>query len=160
MSLHSNAIKGVAIADGVLFSVCATGAAALHRLPSFERIAEIPGAHTRIANGAAALRDGRFASVGRDLMLRLWAPDGRQLAAVTTPHENSIKCVAVDPRTNFVATGGYHGRVAVYDPDKDAWVADVRPTTAGISSLCCTGVPGRFLASSYDGNVYPVTAES
>jgi toxoflavin biosynthesis protein ToxC len=155
--LHDNAIKGVAVANGVLFSVCATGAAAFHRLPDFELVAEVPQAHDRIANGAAALPDGRFASVGRDLMLRLWAPDGRRLAAVGTPHRNSIKCVAVDPRTSLVATGGYHGRVAVYDPDARRWVADVRPTTAGISSLCPGDAPGRFLASSYDGSIYPVT---
>lgn len=154
--LHENAIKGMAIAGDVLFSVCATGAAAFHRLPDFTRLAEVPGAHSRIANGAAALSDGRFASVGRDLMLRLWSPDGARLATIPTPHRNSIKCVAVDPHTNLIATGGYHGRVAVYDPRSQRWVADCRPTTAGISSLCAAGEPRRFLASSYDGNVYPI----
>jgi len=157
--LHHNAVKGVAIAGDVLFSVCATGAAAFHRLPTFDLIAEVPAAHSRIANGAAALSDGRFASVGRDLMLRFWAPDGRQLAAQPTPHRNSIKCVAVDPATDLVATGGYHGRVAVFDPETLQWVADARPTTAGISSLCPAGTPGRFLASSYDGSVYRIAAE-
>jgi WD40 repeat protein len=155
--LHDNAVKGLAIAGDVLFSVCATGAAAFHRLPGFELVAEVPAAHARIANGAAALSDGRFASVGRDLTLRLWAPDGQRQAVIRTPHTNSIKCVAVDPATDLIATGGYHGRVAVYHPARQRWVADVRPTTAGISSLCATGTPGKFLASSYDGNVYPVT---
>jgi WD40 repeat protein len=154
--LHDNAIKGVAIAGDVLFSVCATGAAGFHRLPDFTLIAEVPNAHDRIANGAAALSDGRFASVGRDLTLRFWSSQGERLAAVPTPHENSIKCVAVDPHTDLVATGGYHGRVAVYDPAAGRWAHNVRPTTAGISSLYASGTPRRFLASSYDGKVYPI----
>ena len=156
--LHGNAIKGVAVAGDVLFSVCATGAAAFHRLPGFELIAEVPDAHSRIANGAAALPDGRFASVGRDLMLRLWSPTGERLAAVPTPHAHSIKCVAVEPACGLVATGDYHGRVAVYDPATGTWVGNERPTTAGISSLCAGDAPGTFLASSYDGTVYPVGA--
>lgn len=156
--LHANAVKGVAASADVLFSVCATGAAAFHRLPDLTPIAEVKEAHTRIANGAAALPDGTFASVGRDLMLRLWSPAGEQLAAVRTPHPNSIKCVAADPATGLVATGDYHGRVAVYDPGSDTWVADTRPTTAGISSLCAGPAPGVFLASSYDGNVHTIAA--
>lgn len=156
--LHTNAIKGVAAGGDVLFSVCATGAAAFHHLPDLTPIAEVEEAHARIANGAAALPDGTFASVGRDLTLRLWSPAGEQLAAVRTPHPNSIKCVAADPATGLVATGDYHGRVGVYDPASATWVADARPTTAGISSLCAGSEPGTFLASSYDGTVYTVAS--
>jgi WD40 repeat protein len=159
VQLHDNAVKGVAAAGDVLFSVCATGAAAFHRLADLALIARVPAAHDRIANGAAALPDGRFASVGRDLTLRLWAPSGEPEAAVSTPHENSIKCVAADPATGLIATGGYHGRVAIYDPRPGTWIANRRPTTAGISSLCPGSAPGAFLASSYDGNVYTVTAD-
>ncbi|KDN80696.1 WD40 repeat domain-containing protein [Kitasatospora cheerisanensis] len=158
--IHDNAIKGIAVQGDVLFSVCATGAAAWHALPSMEPIAVDEQAHARIANGAAALPDGRFASVGRDLTLRIWSASGEQQAAVPTPHRNSIKCVAVDPLTGVVATGGYHGRVAVYDPETASWVADLRPTVAGISSLAPAGAPGRFLASSYDGRVYEIDADT
>jgi toxoflavin biosynthesis protein ToxC len=158
VQLHDNAVKGVASSHDVLFSVCATGAAAFRRLPDLSPIATVEGAHTRISNGAAGLPDGTFASVGRDLVLRLWSPEGERTAAVETPHENSIKCVTADPQTGLVATGGYHGRVAIYDPRTATWVANARPTTAGISSLTPGGDPGTFLASSYDGNVYTVSA--
>ncbi|MFG3224045.1 WD40 repeat domain-containing protein [Kitasatospora sp. NPDC048194] len=158
--IHDNAIKGIAVHGDVLFSVCATGAAAWHTLPSLEPIAADEQAHARIANGAAALPDGRFASVGRDLTLRIWSAAGEQQAAVPTPHRNSIKCVAVDPLTGTIATGGYHGRVAVYDPDTATWLTDQRPTVAGISSLAPAGAPGRFLASSYDGRVYEIDADT
>jgi toxoflavin biosynthesis protein ToxC len=157
--LHDNAVKGVAVAEDVLFSVCATGAAAFHKIPDFTLVTEVPDAHARIANGAAALPDGRFVSVGRDLKLRIWSTTGKRVAAVPTPHENSIKCVAVDPDTGLVATGGYHGRVAVYDPSAGTWVTNRRPATSGISSLCPGKSPGSFLAASYDGNVYPIPVE-
>ncbi|MEU3985775.1 WD40 repeat domain-containing protein [Streptomyces sp. NPDC026672] len=158
--IQHNAIKGMAVQGDVLFSVCATGAASWHSLPDLRSVAGHDEAHTRIANGAAALPDGRFASVGRDLTLRIWSAAGEREAVVTTPHRNSIKCLAVDPHTGLIATGGYHGRVAVYDPGTGEWVGDERPTTAGISALTPSGSPGRFLASSYDGHVYDVRAQT
>ncbi|MGX1757084.1 WD40 repeat domain-containing protein [Streptomyces lydicus] len=156
--IHENAVKGVAVQGDVLFSVCATGAARWHSLPDLKSVAGDDAAHARIANGAAALPDGRFVSVSRDLTLRIWTADGEQQDVVPTPHRNSIKCVAADPHTGLIATGGYHGRVAVYDLGAGAWVRDARPTTAGISALAAAGVPGRFLASSYDGRVYEIEA--
>lgn len=114
--IQDNAIKGVAVQGDVLFSVCATGAAKWHALPDLKPVADNAAAHARIANGAAGLPDGRFVSVSRDLTLRIWTAAGEQQAVVTTPHLNSIKCVAVDPHTSLIATGGYHGQVAVYDP--------------------------------------------
>ncbi|WP_438483720.1 WD40 repeat domain-containing protein [Streptomyces sp. S186] len=156
--IQDNAIKGLAIQGEVLFSVCATGAARWHSLPDLALVAGNDEAHARIANGAAALPDGRFVSVSRDLTLRIWTASGERQAVVPTPHRNSIKCVAVDPHTSLIATGGYHGRVAVYDPASGQWVRDERPTTAGISALTAAGAPGRFLASSYDGRVYEIAA--
>ncbi|MFI1966379.1 WD40 repeat domain-containing protein [Streptomyces pathocidini] len=158
--IQENAIKGMAVHGDTLFSVCATGAATWHRLPGLALTARNDDAHTRIANSAASLPDGRFASVGRDLTLRIWTASGEQEAAVPTPHRNSIKCVAVDPHTGLIATGGYHGRIAVHDPRSGTWAVDERPTTAGVSSLSAAGVPGRFLASSYDGSVYEVDASA
>ncbi|MCX4695744.1 WD40 repeat domain-containing protein [Streptomyces sp. NBC_01408] len=158
--IQDNAIKGVAIQGDVLFSVCATGTAKWHSLPDLKPVADNEAAHARIANGAAALPDGRFASVSRDLTLRIWTAAGEQQAVVTTPHLNSIKCVAVDPHTSLIATGGYHGQVAVYDPEACEWVCDTRPTPAGISALAPGGGPGRFLASSYDGCVYEIAVDT
>ncbi|MFG2748493.1 WD40 repeat domain-containing protein [Streptomyces xanthophaeus] len=158
--IQDNAIKGVAVQGDVLFSVCATGAAKWHALPDLKPVADNAAAHARIANGAAGLPDGRFVSVSRDLTLRIWTAAGEQQAVVTTPHLNSIKCVAVDPHTSLIATGGYHGQVAVYDPGAGEWVCDTRPTPAGISALAPGGAPGRFLASSYDGCVYEITVDA
>ncbi|GHI86160.1 WD40 repeat domain-containing protein [Streptomyces xanthophaeus] len=158
--IQDNAIKGVAVQGDVLFSVCATGAAKWHALPDLKPVADNAAAHARIANGAAGLPDGRFVSVSRDLTLRIWTAAGEQQAVVTTPHLNSIKCVAVDPHTSLIATGGYHGQVAVYDPGAGEWVCDTRPTPAGISALAPGGAPGRFLASSYDGCVYEITVDT
>ncbi len=71
MVLHDNAIKGLACNGTHLFSVSATGSAAFHDAGNFEPVAIIPDAHDKIANGAAALPDGRFVSVSRDRKLRV-----------------------------------------------------------------------------------------
>jgi WD40 repeat protein len=77
---------------------------------------------------------------------------------IETPHDHSIKCVAANPGSDLIATGSYNGMVAIYDRQRSAWVATVRPTAAGISSITSATAPDAFLASSYDGQVYKVYA--
>src|SRR5262249_39124510 len=122
---------------------------------TFEPVHELRNAHDRIANGCVALGDGHFASVGRDLKLRLWSP---QFTArvVDTTHPNSIKCVTATDSGRLIATGSHHGHVKVYDRDGDEWVGDERPTTSGISCLAYDPAREAFLASSYDGRVYEI----
>ncbi|WP_411756358.1 WD40 repeat domain-containing protein [Sinorhizobium meliloti] len=153
VALHDNAIKGLAYDNGVLFSVCATGAAAFHRVADFQLLRREMRAHLKIANGCVAFGDGiGFASVGRDLMLRLWR-DGLQ-EAVSTPHDHSIKCIAAS--ASLIATGSYNGRVSVYDAALGQWVFNRRVSACGISSLCRSETG--FLASSYDGQIHWIAA--
>lgn len=152
--MHDNAIKGLAASDGLIFSVCATSAAAFHRTSDFSCAERLEDAHDRIANGCAAVKPGLFASVSRDLKLRLWE-DGKP-KVIDSPHRNSIKCVsASDGR--YVAAGSYVGKVAIYDVDQQRWATVRRPTAAGISCLAPGREPGSFLAASYDGHVYTVS---
>jgi WD40 repeat protein len=152
--LHDNAIKGVACSGETLFSVCATGAAAMHRLSDFSLLSRLAKAHDRIANGCAALPEGRFASISRDLKLRLWT-DG-QAEVFEYPHRHSIKCIAASSDGRWIATGDYAGSVGIFDVEQRRWVRVTRPTAAGISSVAAAREPGRFTASSYDGQLYGV----
>ncbi|MFB6603805.1 WD40 repeat domain-containing protein [Streptomyces noursei] len=153
--LHENAVKGVAFSGDLLFSVCADTGVAWHDARTRELVHRIDAAHDRIANGCVGLADGHFASVGRDLKLRLWAPDFTSRVIPTT-HPNSIKCVAADASGRLIATGSYHGHVKIYDRDRDRWTTEERPTTAGISSLSHDPDRGLFLAGSYDSQVYEI----
>ncbi|MDI3423827.1 WD40 repeat domain-containing protein [Streptomyces luteolus] len=157
LPLHSNAVKGVAVSDGTIFAVCADTAASWFDTATLRETGRVQEAHTRIANGCAPLPGGRFASVSRDLLLRLWTED--RAVALPTPHEHSIKCVAASSDGRLVATGSYAGTVAVYDTRAQAWTHISRPTAAGISSLHYAPESDRFLAGSYDGSVYPVRAD-
>lgn len=156
LGLHDNAVKGLAAGDGLLMSVCATGAMAVHRLSDLACVERRAQAHDRIANGCVAVPRGPFASVSRDRKLRFW--HGGEATALDTPHRNSIKCVAASPDGRFVATGSYVGLVAVYDREQRRWSAVTRPTAAGISCLAPSRSAGEFLASSYDGQLYTVSA--
>jgi WD40 repeat protein len=154
LPLHTNAVKSVAVSDGKLFAVCADAGAAWFSVETFEEIARSKQAHSRIANGCAPLPGGRFVSVSRDRMLRLW--NGTHATVIATPHARSIKCVATSDDGRLVATGSYFGVVAVYDLHSAAWSVVARPTAAGISSLCFDSSIGRFLGGSYDGRVYEI----
>lgn len=156
LPLHTNAVKGVAVSGGRLFAVCADSAASWFSLETRTETARLDGAHDRIANGCAALPGGRFASVSRDLKLRIW--DGAQATVVDTPHDHSIKCVAASADGHHIATASYSGLVAVYSTVTGSWTKVLRPTTAGISSLHHDREGERFLAGSYDGSVYEVRA--
>lgn len=157
--LHDNAVKGLAVSGGLIFSVCADTSVAWQSTETLSTVHRIPAAHSRIANACVGLGEGHFASVGRDLKLRLWAPDFSS-QVVDTAHTNSIKCVAADETGQLIATGSYHGHVQVYDRAHGTWVTAVRPTMSGISALCYAPARGLFLASSYDGQVYEIASGS
>lgn len=153
LQLHENAIKGLAAASGVLFSACASGAVAFHGLEDGHCRARHERGHARIANGCVAYADG-FASIGRDLKLRLWR-DLQLHRVIDTPHRHSIKCIASDRTGTRLLTGSYGGTLAVYDSVGERWEALRRPTPAGISSASTAfGAEGDFLASSYDGRLH------
>ncbi|OIJ92337.1 WD40 repeat domain-containing protein [Streptomyces monashensis] len=156
LPLHANAVKGVACSDDTVFAVCADSAASWFSTRTLEETARVESAHSRIANGCAALPDGRFASISRDRVLRLW--DGQRATAVPTPHDHSVKSVAASADGALVATGSYAGLVAVFDTRTGSWPLVTRPTTAGISCVHYTEDGDRFLAASYDGTVYEIPA--
>ena len=156
ISLHNNAIKGLAINNDILFSVCATGAVAWHDLNNHKQLKNIKGAHHKIANGCVAIDEGNFASISRDLVLRIW--DGRNLALkseILSPHTHSVKCIATDINCRYLATGSYNGMIQIYDRNTSGW-QNHRKTSAGISSICFDEINYRFLAASYDGNIYSI----
>lgn len=156
VNMHENAIKGLATNGEIIFSVCATSAVGLADVGNCDEVEEIPDAHGKIANGCVSLPDGRFASVSRDLKLRVWR--GRQPEIYKTPHRNSIKCCAANPRSGLLATGDYTGHVGIFSLREERFVNFSRMSASGISSLIADPEEGGFLASSYDGSVYVVTA--
>ncbi len=154
LQLHDNAVKSIAASSHMLFSVCADGSAAWWSIATLRELFTKRDAHSRIANGCAALPNERFVSVSRDRKLRIW--ENFASTDLDSPHRHSIKCVAASPDGQWIATGSYHGYVAVYDPATRQWQPSVRPTSAGISSLCFDSDNAQFLASSYDGNIYHI----
>jgi WD40 repeat protein len=158
LPLHSNAVKAVAVAGDTLFSVCADTGAAWFSTVTLTEQARLPHAHGMIANGCTGLGGDRFASISRDLKLRIWT--GAEAVVLDTPHDHSIKSICGSPEGRYIATGGYNGLVAVYDTENGDWPVVTRPTTAGISSLCHDPASGDFLAGSYDGTVYEIAMGS
>ncbi len=158
IQLADNAVKGVSCSDNMLFSVSATGSAAWFELPSFSKRGFAKNAHKKIANGCAALPGARFASVSRDLLLRIWDNDVPTI--IPSPHTHSIKCVCASRSGFQVATGSYDGSIAIFDVRSETWFDIARPTASGISSLAQGSGPDTFLASSYDGFIYTVTPSS
>ncbi|MEL7486350.1 MAG: WD40 repeat domain-containing protein [Pseudomonadota bacterium] len=156
VSLHDNAIKGMAESGGVVFSVCATGAAAMHDARDYSLIARFEDGHEKIANDCAALPDGCFASVSRDLRLRIWNADGA--VSYETPHRNSIKCCAASEDGRFIATCDYVGNIGVFDAAHGDYALYERLTTGGLSSVIYDRDTDKYLVGSYDGEVYEVSA--
>ncbi|AXG70221.1 outer membrane protein assembly factor BamB [Kordia sp. SMS9] len=150
---HENAIKGIAASEESIFTVCAAGVAAYHDVNTFKSQKVITDGHDKIANGAVAIGNGNFASTGRDLKLRIWE-DGK-VKVVDTSHKNSIKCISSDSES-LIALGDYVGFVSVYDMKKDAFVAHMRVSDFGISSMTYDTTRKLFIASCYDGKAYDI----
>jgi WD40 repeat protein len=155
---YVHAIKGLAVGDGLLFSVCANTDIAWHNVDDWREQKRLPRAHTRIANACCALGQGAFASVGRDRMLRLWLPEGA--LAIATPHPNSVKCLAASPCGRWIASGSYGGTLAVFDRNTMGFVSMARISKAGVAALCWSARANGFVAASYDGGVQAVPLPS
>lgn len=153
VQMHDNAIKGISADDSLLFSVCATAAAAFHRIEDFGLQRYVVKAHERISNGCTRIAGG-FASIGRDLKLRLWRNGESEVYA--TPHAHSVKCIAASADMRRIATGSYGGTVAVFDLEQGRWERVEKPTASGISCLTSDPASNGFLASAYDGKLYPI----
>jgi len=160
IKLHDNAIKGISATNGILFSVCATGAAAWHSTHDYQVINNLADAHHKIANGCDHLAETAFISVSRDRVLRFWEIGSSKLiASINTPHTHSIKCISSTPAGTYIATGSYNGRVSIYDTKNKLWNS-IRPTQSGISCLKFSKVLNKFIASSYDGRLYAINLKS
>ncbi|KVV11627.1 MULTISPECIES: WD40 repeat domain-containing protein [Pseudomonas] len=157
VAMHNNAIKGIAADETFIFSVCATAAAAFFNIADFTEHTYLDQAHDRISNGCTQIQGG-FASIGRDLKLRLWR-DGES-EVFETPHHHSIKCIAISKDQNLIATGSYGGTVALFDVRTRRWEKFEKPTASGISCLTQAANGNGFLASAYDGRIYPIAARA
>ena len=152
LKIYENAIKGLVAAGDRLFSVCASTDIAWHNTADFQLIRFAPNAHEKIANGCSLAGPSGFASIGRDLKLRIWT--GNQEDVYPTPHPNSVKCICASNDRATLMTGAYTGTLAGFDVTSRQWVSFSRPTASGISGLAFDAANRRFLASSYDGQIY------
>jgi toxoflavin biosynthesis protein ToxC len=152
--IYENAVKGLAANDNVLFSVCANTNVAWQDIKNLDVIRVVEKAHERIANGCCRVGTENFASIGRDLKLMIWT--GKTSVSYQTPHRNSVKCIAASTDGKRIMTGSYGGTLAGFDVAKKAWSCFSRPSASGISSIAYQPLHDRFLASCYDGRIYPV----
>lgn len=157
LKLHENAIKGLCVADGLIFSVCADASAAFTRISDFGCEKYVEEGHEMIANGCDSADNGDFVSVSRDLKVRVWNKDGVQV--IDTPHQNSIKCVAISKDGDLILSANYAGFIGIYQQSTGQWLKWFHPNHAGISSITRTD-KGDFFASSYDGRIHFISLES
>jgi len=156
IKLGCNAVKGIATCGDEIFCGSADGTLTIvdgtHKAKKSMR----QGAHDAILNGVATYQDG-FATVSRDLTMRLWDRNANLKKIVQTRHPRSIKCIASNPEGYLSATGSYGGTIDIYDHRVGQWVGDLKtPTMSGISSIAWSDYLGVFIASSYDGDIYHV----
>ena len=157
-SVMNNAIKGIsASSDGAtLFAGSADGELVVLCGKTFERLASLENAHNGILNDCCTHHRG-FATVSRDMTMKLWTNRLDAPVVVESRHPNSIKCISSNLAGTILASGSYGGTVELYDLTKNCFIGDlIRPTAAGISNIAWVESRNEFVAASYDGNLYSV----
>jgi len=155
VKLHNNAIKGISASKEIIYSVCATGAAAFHSTDDFSCIRYFNDAHSKIANGCTFIDQNSFASISRDLKLRIINQD--EILIIPTAHTNSIKCITSNKNGDLLALGDYNGSCSVYDIKSKKFIKHSKISDFGISSLTFDEIGNKFLASSYNGKVLDIS---
>ena len=157
VAVQQNAIKGISIADGFLFTACADNHVKMHQLKDgIPTECLLTGLHDRLCNASCSLGNDTFLSVSRDLTLRIWSKTEQR--TIKSPHKNSIKCVSFDPVNQHVCTGTYGGEFGIYDLKKNNWIHLERVSESGISSVVHDSSNQRFLASTYSGKIHEIPA--
>ena len=151
-----NAVKGLSFSDGLLFSVCASTQISWYSVYDWKLINTKENAHEKITNACCAIGKNKFASVGRDLKLRIW--EGTESSTYVTPHKNSVKCSGINSDRTVILTGSFGGTLSLFDLNKKAWIKTARPTSSGISSIAWDHLKEYFIAGSYDGEMYRLAA--
>ena len=151
---HENAIKGVAVSENYIFTVCATGATAFHDIRTYKPIENLNGSHYKIANGCVYVSEDTFASISRDYTLRIWNETG--VTVYNTGHKNSIKCISSDTSGKYLLLGDYIGYVSLFECTSNTFIKHIRLSDFGISNIGFNKETNQFLASSYNGKVYSV----
>jgi WD40 repeat protein len=153
--IHANAIKGVSVQDGIVFTVCADRTAVFSDAKTLAPLRVVENEHGKIANGCSSLGAGRFASISRDLKLRLWSYHEDTVETVDTPSTNSIKCVSASACGRYVAIGTYAGHAGIFDVKRRSWPVWKKISQRGIS--CSTWTQDmKFLFASYSGHVHSI----
>lgn len=149
-----NAVKDLCADGNLVFCGGAAADIALFDLSTSQVLDRRLNAHDNIINSCAAMGNGRFATVSRDMKLKIWK--GVELeSTLSTPHDHSVKCSAATPDQRFVATGSYDGKIAIYDTELKQWSVFKRLSASGLSSLTYAG--DHFWASSYQGQIHKVS---
>lgn len=157
VQVASSAIKGLQSSEGRIYCGSAGGLLAVLDAASGAILQSTPNAHSSILNDVSLLANG-FATVSRDLTLRLWTQSGVAAGTIRTRHEKSVKCVATSDDHRYCASGSYGGTIDIIEQATRRWVGSLRrPTTAGISSITWCASRESFLAASYDGSIYEVS---
>lgn len=153
-SVHDNAIKDISVSHEQVFTVCADNSVVVMQFDEkMEMTPVLEGSHDKIVNGCASFKDS-FVSVSRDLTLRIW---GDEPAVLTTPHKNSIKCIATDD-DSWIVSGDYRGTVSFYNVAEQVWYKR-KVSRTGISAMAYDESRKVFMASSYDGSVHELLVQ-
>ncbi len=152
-NIHNNAIKDISTKGSYIFTVCADHQVKLSEfIGNLVMIEKFSGKHEKIVNGCTTFNNA-FASISRDLTLRIWSLDGGS-EVIKTPHKNSIKCIASNER-DLICTGDYRGILSIYDIKKNIFELK-KISISGISSVQYIQLKNEFIASTYDGKLHHI----
>jgi WD40 repeat protein len=112
------------------------------------QVAQIKG-HKGAVDGVAHTSDGRFiVTTGNDRTLKVWQNGSRSLVRSIDLDASTATSLAVGE--NRAVTGHKAGRVAVWNLDSGARIAEFKRNEADIWAVAFAGSPDRVLAAGHD----------
>jgi WD40 repeat protein len=113
-------------------------------------------AHQLAVNGVAfnpIESDVKFASVGSDRRVILWAMESRTPLNILIAHTQAVKTLAFSPNGKLLATAGDDGLILIWDMDCRKLVQTLSAHRWTISSLSFLANGNTLISASWDGNI-------
>ncbi|QHQ35276.1 c-type cytochrome [Algicella marina] len=145
---HGGPVKGIAVTEDVILTSSFDNSVGVWSLPDRNPI-WLEG-HSAAVNAAKILSDGRFASVGDDMQLRIWNSDGTELN-VLSGHKGKIISLAV--KENLVATAGWDGVVGVWNSETGEQIMWIDSHEGQVNDVSFSTDGSRLFSASNDGTI-------
>jgi COMPASS component SWD3 len=108
--------------------------------------------HTQGLNDCAFIRDEHLVTASDDKLVKVWSIAEQKVVQTFSGHGGFVSCLAVNPRSDLILSGGYDNRIKMWDMRTGSkWVRSIEAHAEAVTAVDFHSNGTEFVSSSHDG---------